>query len=143
MPVIDSPALVQRLEAVEVGVEEVADLRRRVGDPVLGDLEHERLGPVDRRRDVVGHAVGVLGDLAGDADEPAQERVLLDDAGVRARGRRGRRARLERDEDGRAADGVEQLAPAQLVGDGDGVDRARPRAYSPVMASKTWPWAGL
>ena len=39
--------LVELLEAVEVGVEEVADLGHGVGDPPLGDLEDERLGVVD------------------------------------------------------------------------------------------------
>ena len=77
--------LVELLEAVEVLVEQVVEQRHRVGDPPLGDLEHQRLGPVDGLGDVVGHVVAELGDLAGHADQPAEQRVLLDDLGVARR----------------------------------------------------------
>ena len=59
--------LEERLEVVEVGAEQVADGRDRVGDPLLGDVEDERLGLVDGPGDVVGEAVADLGDVAGDA----------------------------------------------------------------------------
>ena len=46
--------LVELLEAIEVGVEQIADLRHRVGDPTLADFVDERLGLVDRLDHVVG-----------------------------------------------------------------------------------------
>ena len=85
--------------------------------------EHQRLGRVHRLVDVVGHVVAELGDLAGDADEPPQQRVLLDDPGVAGGVGRGRRRGLEVDQGAGAADGLEQAGPPQLVGDGDGVGR--------------------
>ena len=74
-------------------------------------------------RDVVGLAVGELGDIAGDPDQPAQQRGVLDDAGV-AGGvgdRRGGRLQLEQGD--RAADLVEQAGAPQFVGDRHRVDR--------------------
>ena len=59
----------------------------------LGDLEHERLGAVEGLDDVVGGVVAHLGDVAGDRDQPAQQRELVDDPRVVARVRgRGRAA---------------------------------------------------
>ena len=115
--------VVERLEPVEVVVQQVVDRRHGVGDPALGDLEHERLGLVDRLGDVVGQVVAHLGDLAGHTDQAPQQRVLLDDPGVAAGVGDGRRGGLQGDEGGRATDGVEQAGPAQLLGDGDRVGR--------------------
>ena len=92
----------------------------------LRDLEDHRLGSVDRVGDVVRQVVGDLGDLLGDADQPAQQRVLLDDAGVAAGAGDRRRVRLQRDERGGAADVVEHAGAAELLGDGDGVGRLAP-----------------
>ena len=50
-----------------VSCERVVDADHRVGDAPLGDLEHERLGAVERLGDVVGLVVAHLGDVAGDA----------------------------------------------------------------------------
>ena len=75
-------ALVELLEAVEAGVEQVAELDHRVADPPLGDLVHHRLGVVERLRDVVERRVAQLGDVARRRDEPPEQRVLLDDLGV-------------------------------------------------------------
>ena len=105
-------ALVERLEAVERLVEQVVQARHGVGLAVLGDLEHEGLGAVDGLGHIVGHVVAHLGDLAGDADEAAEQRVLLDDLGVARRARGGRGGRLEVDERGRTTDGVEQVVAA-------------------------------
>ena len=98
-------------------------LLRGVGDPALVDLVDHRLGAVEGLGDVLGHRVAELGDLAGHADEPPQQRVLLDDAGVAAGVGGGRRGRHDLRQHGRAADRLEQVGPAQLVGDGDRVDR--------------------
>ena len=99
----------------------------RVGDPLLGDLEDLGLGLVERLGDVVGLAVGELGDVARDVDQPAQHRRVLDDLGVVAGARDRRRGVLQLVHRLRAADLVEQTGAAQLVGDGDRVDRAAAR----------------
>ena len=72
--------------------------------------------------------------------------MLLDDAGVVGGVADGRRVALEVGEDGGAADGVEQVGPAQLVGDGDRVgglavgvevlDRPRRRGRRPACRSR-------
>ena len=50
-PVTD---LVQVLESIEGGVEQVTNLAHGVGDPPLGHLEHHVLGLVDRTTHVLG-----------------------------------------------------------------------------------------
>ena len=77
--------LEELLEALEVVAQQRGDLTRAVGDAALVHLVDERLGPVEGLGDVVGHGVPELGDLARHADEPAQQRVLLDDRGVARR----------------------------------------------------------
>ncbi len=114
---------VEVLQPVEVEAQQVLDLGRRVGDPALVDVVDHRLGPVERLGDVLGHAVADLGDLARHADQPAQEGVLLDDAGVARGVRRGRRRRHDVDQHLVAADGREQPVAPQLVGHGHRVDR--------------------
>ncbi len=115
--------LVELLEAVEVVGQEVGEALRAVGDAALVDLVDHRLGPVEGLGDVLGHGVAELGDLAGHADEAAQQRVLLDDAGVAAGVGGGRGGRHDLRQHGRAAERLEQVGPAQLVGHGDRVDR--------------------
>ena len=105
------------------GREQVAEGGDGVGDPALGHVEHQGLGLVDGAGDVVGQAVADLGDLAGDADEAAEQGVLLDDAGVAAGVADGRGAGLQGDEHGRPADRLQQVGPAQLVGHRDRVGR--------------------
>ena len=115
--------LVELLEPVEVGVEQVVDLAMVSVTRRWATSNTMRLGPVDDLGDVVGQVVAHLGDLAGHADEPPQQRVLLDDAGVAAGVGRGRGGRLQVDQRGRTADGLEQAGPAQLVGHRDRVGR--------------------
>ncbi len=113
----------QGLEGVEGLVQQVVQARHGVGLAVLGHLEHHPLGVVDRLGDVVGQAVADLGDLAGHADEAAQQRVLLDDLGVAGRARGGRGGGLQRDQGVGSPDGIEQVGAAQLLGHGDRIDR--------------------
>ena len=112
---------VARLELVERVLQRVADADHRVGDAPFGDLEHERLGAVEGLGDVVGGVVAHLGDVAGDADEPAQQRELVDDARVVTGVRRRRGAGLDLQQRGRPPTNVEQVGAAQLLGDGDRV----------------------
>ena len=76
---------VQGLELVERLLQRIGDPDHAVGHAVLGNLEDERLGAVERVDDVVGRLVAHLGDLARDADEPPQQRELVDDARVMPR----------------------------------------------------------
>src|SRR5207302_763933 len=98
---------------------------RRLARAPLRDLEHERLGPIDRSGHVVGHVVPEVGDVTGDADQPPQQRVLLDDAGVAGGVGDRRRARLQPDERLVAAD--------RLAGPGRPLTAgaARPRSTGP------------
>ena len=95
---------VARLELVERVLQRVADADHRVGDAPLGDLEHERLGAVEGLGDVVGGVVAHLGDVAGDADQTAQQRELVDDARVVPGVRRRGRVRLDLQQRGAPAD---------------------------------------
>ena len=97
-----------------------------VGRPPLGHVEHHLLGLVDGGFDVFGHRVAEIGDLAGHADEAAQERVLLHDGGVVPRVGDGRGVGLQRNEHRRVAHGLEETGALQLVGDGHRVDRLAP-----------------
>ncbi len=101
-------------------------IRQRPGgvdDAVFCHLEHLGLGFVERLGDIVGLHVRDLGDLAGDADEPAQHRCVLHDLGVATRVGDGRRGVLQLEQRLRATDLVEETVAAQLVGNRDDVDR--------------------
>ena len=115
-------APVHRLELVERRLEGVEDAGERLAHSALRHLEHHRLGAVQRLRDVVRRVVSHLGDVARDADQPPQQRELVDDARVVTGVRRRRRRRLDPQQRGAPTDGVEQLGAAQLLGDGDRVD---------------------
>ena len=94
----------EALQAVE-GVDQQALQRlEAVGHPPFGHVEDQGLGPVDGGGDVVGNAVAHLGDLAGHRDQPAQEGVLLDDAGVAGGVGGRRRVGLQGDQRRQAAD---------------------------------------
>ena len=97
-----------------------------VGRPALGDVEDQLLGLVDRGLHVLGDRVADVGDLAGHPDEPAEQGVLLDDLRVVPRVGDRRGVGLQRDEDGRVADLLEQPRALELVGHRDGVDRLAP-----------------
>ncbi len=101
--------VVELLEPAEAHLEQIVDRSDRVGDAPLGDVVDHRLGPIDGLRHIVGDAVAELGDLACHADEPAQQRMLLDDVGVATGVGDRRRGRLEVDEHRRATDRVEQV----------------------------------
>ena len=81
--------------------------------------------------DVLGHRVADVGDLPGHADEPAQQRVLLDDVGVVPRVGDRRRVGLQRDEDRRVADLLEHPGALELVGHGHRVDGLAPLHEGP------------
>ena len=77
-------------------------------------------------RHIVREAVAHFGDLTRYRDHPAQEGVLLDDAGIaRGVGRR-RGVGLQGDQGGEATDRLQKSGPGQLVGDGDRVGGLSP-----------------
>ncbi len=115
--------LLELLESVEVLREQVGQPPRRIGDPALVDLVHERFGPIEGLGHVVGHRVPDLGYLAPDLDQPAQQGVLLDDAGVAPGIGGGGRGGEDLAEHRRTTHGVEQARPSKLVGDGHRVHR--------------------
>ena len=100
---------------------------RGVDDPVLGDLEHLRLGEIDRLDHVVGLAERDVGDLTGGVDEPAQQRRVHHDAGVVLGARHRRRGVLQLVQPLDAAELVEQAVTTKFVGDRDDVDGTRRR----------------
>ena len=106
-------------------------MRVRVGDALLGDVEDLALGHVEGLDHVVGLAVGELGDVAGDVDQLAQQRRLLDDLGVVAGARDRRRGVLQLVQRLGPTDLGQQAGPAQLVGDGDRVGRGARRVQRP------------
>ena len=116
-------AFLQRLDVLELLVQQVADVREVVAEPLLGDGEDELLDLVDDVVGVVGRLERHRRRLLRRLDEPAEQRRLLDDARVVGRvARRGDRA--DEVEDVRlAADLLDLARPAQLLGHGDRVDR--------------------
>ena len=82
---------------------------------------HERLGAVERLLHVLGNGVAQLGDLTRDPDEPAEQRVLLDDPGVAPALVVAGVGREDLRQDRGPTDGLEQARAPKLVGNGDGV----------------------
>ena len=105
------------------------DLGQRVvvlAGPALGDGVHLGLGPVHELVGVRVARVAELHDPGARLDQAAQDRALLDDAGVVAGVGRGRHRGDERVQVRGAADPGDLAAPGELVGDGDGVGRLAP-----------------
>ena len=124
-------ACVDELEVVHDLAQDVVDLRGGVGDPLLGHLEHLRLGLVERLAHVVGLLIGELGDVGRHADQAPQQRGVLHDAGVAAGVRDRRRRCLHLQQRDRATDLVEQTGAPQLVGDGHRIDGLPGRRQDP------------
>ena len=109
---------------------------------LLGHVEHELLGVVHRGLDVLGHRITDVGDLASHADQLAQQGVLLDDPGVVLGVGDRRGVGLQRDEDRRVPDLLEEpdrrsssVTVTASIGS--------PRSIRDRMAPKMWPCAGL
>ena len=74
------------LPLVDLDVEDVADLAEVLLAVVVGDLEDRALGALDEVARLAVVVVDAGLDLVGRREQPAQERVLLDDAAVAAQG---------------------------------------------------------
>ena len=117
---------VEMVETFEALGQELLEGAHRVGGAALRDVEDERLGLVERSGDVGGDLVADLGDLVGDPDQPAKQRVLLDDARVAPGARDRRCVRLQRDEGRGTARRVQHADSAQLLGNRHKVGRFAP-----------------
>ena len=116
-------AVVELLELVHRGLEHRIQRDQRVADAMLGHVEHELLGAVERGVDVVAARVAHLGDVAADRDQPPQQSELVHDRGVFGGVRRCRRLGLDAQDRLCATDGLEQPGAPQVLGDRDRVDR--------------------
>ena len=104
-------------------MQDLADAAEVLLAVVVGDLEHGALCPFDElaRRRLVPVDVGL--DLVGGGEQPAQEGAVADDLRVLAQVADGRHGRGEGVDLRLAAGGVEPAARAQVLGDGEDVDR--------------------
>ncbi len=117
-------AVVQELDALD----DLRQQRPHLLEPllaaraVLGDLEHLRLGLVEDLAHASTQRVeGVVGDLAADGREIAQDRALAHDLGVAADVGGGRHVLDQRAQVRHAADVVELLERAQRFAERDHV----------------------
>ena len=115
-------AFVARFELVERFLEGIRDAGHRFRDATFRDLEHQRLGPVERDGHFVGVVVPHLRDLARDRDESSEQRELADDLRVVRRVRRRGGRGLQPEQRLASAERVEKVGATQLVRDRDRVD---------------------
>jgi hypothetical protein len=107
----------------DLRVEDVADLDEVLLAVVVGDLEHHALGTLDELARLGLVVVDGGLDLVGGAEQAAQERELLDDRAVAPQVADGGDGPGQRVDLGAAADVLELAARAQVLGDGQDVDR--------------------
>ena len=116
-------AVVQHLDVLDGVVEDLADGERASLEPPLGDAEQHLLGAVEERLHVVRLLVALLDDLAGDADQLPEERLLAHDAGVRRELGGDRAFLLEHRQEGVAPDLLEDALAPERLRHRDGVGR--------------------
>ena len=111
------------LPLAHLGVQDLADEAEVLLAVVVGDLEDGALGPLDElaRRRLVAVDAGL--DLVGGGQQAAQQRAVADDLRVLAQVADGGDRRGERVDLRLAAGRVEPAARAQVLGDGEDVDR--------------------
>ncbi len=116
--------LVQRRDPLERVLEQLLDVGELAGDPLLGEIEDDRLGAVDKL--LGGHALTLEPepcDLLPGSDEATERGHLPDDARVVTRVGGGGNERCELVDPGTAADLLELATTLELVRQGDRVDR--------------------
>jgi hypothetical protein len=119
--------VVQPFDRLEGVGEHVAQALVVRAEAALGDLVDQGLGDVHGPLDVLWGLEAELDDAGAHVDQPPEGAGLLDDARVVAGVRGGRHARHQREQERRAADVGEHAAAAQVLGDGDRVDRVAAR----------------
>ena len=126
VPVSERPSAESSCHLRDLGVQDLADAAEVLLAVVVGDLEHGALGPLDElaRRRLVAVDAGL--DLVGGGEQAAQERAVADDLRVLAQVADRGDGGGERVDLRLAAGRVEPAARAQVLGDGEDVDRARP-----------------
>ena len=120
------PVVVEVLDAVVVGADDLLDGGQVAGDAALGDTEEGLLRPVHHLVDVLLLPVGQLGDVAGGVDEAAADGGLLDDTAVGLHVDGGGDGVDELGDVGRAARLVQKPPCLQLVAQGHEVHRLPP-----------------
>ena len=114
---------VEVVDAIDHAVHDLADGDQIAADAALRDVEDELLGPVHHLVDIIRLFIGQRGDLPGGADQPAEDGRALDDVGI-VLDVDGRGDAVDQRRDvGRAAHLVQDVAPFQLVHQGDEVGR--------------------
>ncbi len=122
----EAAVLLELLDELIAGIDELAHADESGAQPVLGDLEDRPLRVVEQ---VVGVLLGVVRaheHVGGRLDQPAQRGFFLDDLRVVLDVGRPRHAVGERADVGGAADLVELARPGQLVLQRDEIDRLAP-----------------
>ena len=115
--------LVEVLEPVVGLAEEGRQRLEAAHRATLADLEQDPLGAVDRHLGVVRLLVADRRDLAGRADQVAEDRLALDDPPVVLDVHRGRHHVHQAGQVGGPTDRLEPIAPRQLVAQRHQVDR--------------------
>jgi hypothetical protein len=116
-------ALVQALDVLERVAEDLADRQCAALEATLGEAEDPAFGVVDQRLDVFLGLECLRDDVARGLDQLAEHRHVPHDRGVRVQ-IRGDRSLLDQERQrGGSADQLELLAAAQLLGQGQDVDR--------------------
>jgi len=116
-------------EAVERLLEQGLHVLEVAGDALVGDPEHDLLGPVYQLGRLADALVAKRGDLGAGPDEAAVGGGVADDLGVMARVCHRRHGRRQGVHDRLAADLVEQAAVGEGVGERDRVDVLAPPVH--------------
>ena len=114
---------VQIINAIHHIVHHQAHRRQVTPDAPLRHVEDELLGAINHFVDVLSLFIGQGRDLARRADQPAQGGRALHDVGVVLNIDGGRDVVDQRGDVGRAAHLLQQVAPLQLIHQGDKVGR--------------------
>ena len=115
--------LVERLDGLEGLGDDRLEMDEGIGGALLGDGEDAPLAFVGELAHLAMLLVAELGDGAGRLDQPARQRLLVDDLGVVDEVGGGGDDLVEQVDELVASDGVERAERGERVLDGDAIDR--------------------